>query len=163
MDLPRCINDIHNPMPNIRDIAMDGLTQEKAFEELKTKTGSRRVKMAHLNVNGLLLKLTQIEILLLKCNLDVLASTETQLSSKTEDHELAIINYDMTRFDREEKQNKGGGGCLIYFKRSLTVYSCSNRLNIAKETESAWIELTVKSQKFLIGKIYRPPDDEHSM
>ena len=96
-----------------------------------------------------------------ECNLDVLAITEAHLSSKTEDHELAIINYDMEWFDREEKQDKGGGGCLIYFKQSLTVYTCSNRSNIAKETESAWIELTVKSQKFLIGAIYRPLDDEN--
>ena len=150
----------HSPIPNIGDIATDGLTQEQAFEELKTKIRNRGVKIAHLNVNGLLSKLPQIEILLLECNLDVLAITETHLSSKTEDHELAITNYEMERFDREEKEDKGGGGCLIYFKQSLTVYSCSNRLNIAKETESAWIELTVKSQKFLIGAIYRPPDDE---
>eukprot|EP00112_Aurelia_sp_Birch-Aquarium-sp1_P020905 Seg55.4 transcript_id=Seg55.4/GoldUCD/mRNA.D3Y31 product="hypothetical protein" protein_id=Seg55.4/GoldUCD/D3Y31 len=157
---PRCMNDIHNPMPNIGDIAMDGSTQEQAFEEIKAKIGNRGVKIAHLNVNGLLSKLPQIEILLLECNLDILAITETHLSSKTKDHEITIINYDIERFDREEKQDKGGGGCLIYFKQSLTVYPCSSSLNIAKETESSWIELTVKSQKFLIGAIYRAPDDE---
>ena len=155
---PRCIHEIYdNPMPDIGDIDLDN---SAAFEELKTKIGNRGVKIAHINVNGLLSKLPQIELLLLECNLDVLAITETHLSSKTKDHEIAIINYDIERFYREEKQDKGGGGCLIYFKQSPTVFPRSSRLNIVKETESAWIELTVKSQKFLVGAVYRPPDDE---
>ena len=105
---PRCIHETYdNPMPDIGDIDLDN---SAAFEELKTKTGNRGVKIAHINVNGLLSKLPQIEIFLLECNLDVLAITETHLSSKTKDHEIAIINYDIERFDWEEKQDKGGGG-----------------------------------------------------
>ena len=47
----------------------------RAYSDLHSILGSCGIKVAHINVNGLISKLTQIEILLKNCNIDVLAVT----------------------------------------------------------------------------------------
>ena len=47
---------------------------------------------------------------------------------------------------------------MLYYKNNLTVLP-EKEINSLKETESAWIELTTRSQKYLIGVVYRPPSN----
>ena len=44
--------------------------------------------------------------------------TETHLTNKIADEELSIQGYDFQRCDRKQKL---GGGCLVYYKENLTV------------------------------------------
>ena len=75
----------------------------RAYSDLHSILGSRGIKVAHINVNGLISKLTKIEILLKDCNIDVLAVTETHLTNKIADVELSIQGYDFQRNDRKHK------------------------------------------------------------
>ena len=63
--------------------------------------------------------------------------------------------YKTARFDRE---GKSGGGSLLYC-RSCLIVTPVKEVNETKETESVSIELCLKSQKFLIGCMYRAPTD----
>ena len=46
---------------------------------------------------------------------------------------------------------------MFYWKENLDV-TVNSVLNATKATESVWIELHIHSQRYLIGRIYRPPD-----
>ena len=127
----------------------------RAYNDLHSILGNRGIKVAHINVNGLISKLTQIEILLKDCNIDVLAMTETHLTNKIADEELSIQGYD---FQRSDRKHKLGGGCLVYYKENLTVIPKSDIVKDEK-IESVWVELLIKSQRFLIGTICRPQKD----
>ena len=75
----------------------------RAYSDLHSILGNRGIKVAHININGLISKLTQIEILLKDCNIDVLAVTKTHLTNKIADEELSIQGYDFQRSDRKHK------------------------------------------------------------
>ena len=53
---------------------------------------------------------------------------------------------------------KIGGGVAVYFKDSLDCISIAKYDNC--DIEATWLELKVKSQRLLVGCIYRPPDSE---
>ena len=80
--------------------------------------------------------------------------TEAHLTNKIADEELSIQGYDFQHSDRK----KLGGGCLVYCKKNLTVIPKSDIVKDEK-IESVWVELLIKSQRFLIGTIYRPQKD----
>eukprot|EP00112_Aurelia_sp_Birch-Aquarium-sp1_P019753 Seg495.8 transcript_id=Seg495.8/GoldUCD/mRNA.D3Y31 product="hypothetical protein" protein_id=Seg495.8/GoldUCD/D3Y31 len=131
------------------------LNEGDLFTDLNTRLGNHGIKMAHLNVNGLMSKINQIRFLLKNTNFDIFAITETHLKGEIEDKEIEIENYDVKRFDRKDKK---GGGCLIYYKTSLTIIPVDN-IHEAKDIEAVWIQLCIRSQKFLVGALYRPPTD----
>ena len=60
-------------------------------------------------------------------------------------------------FVRRDRDSGPGGGVLIYFKANLTAYLVT-RWNCT-HLEAAWLNVTIRSQSFLIGCIYRPPQD----
>ena len=60
----------------------------------------------------------------------------------------------MLRLDRK---NKGGGGCLIYYRENINVIP-KPKFEVA-DLEAIWIEVIINSQRLLIGNVYRPPDD----
>ena len=53
----------------------------RAYSDRYSILRRRGIKVAHINVNGLISKLTQIEMLLKDCNIDVLAVTATHLTN----------------------------------------------------------------------------------
>ena len=61
--------------------------------------------------------------------------------------------------ERQDRKGKCGGGCLIYYKDNLTVVPFSDDIDEFREVESAWIEVSIMSQKFLLGAFYRSPTD----
>ena len=61
--------------------------------------------------------------------------------------------------ERQDRKGKGGGGCLIYYKDNQTVVPFSDDIDEFREVESAWTEVSIMSQKFLLGALYRPPTD----
>ena len=80
--------------------------------------------------------------------------TETHLTDKT-DEELSIQEYG---FQHSDRKHKLGGGCLVYYKENLTVIPKSDIVK-DEEINSVLVELLIKSQRFLIGTLYRPQKD----
>eukprot|EP00112_Aurelia_sp_Birch-Aquarium-sp1_P015632 Seg3486.1 transcript_id=Seg3486.1/GoldUCD/mRNA.D3Y31 product="hypothetical protein" protein_id=Seg3486.1/GoldUCD/D3Y31 len=100
------------------DMDPNGLEDRDMFKVLNSTMGRNGMKIAHLNVNGLLSKPRQIEMLMQYCQLDILAITETHLNWKVSDNEISIDGYEIERFDRD---GKSGGGSLLYYRSCLTV------------------------------------------
>ena len=88
--------------------------------------------------------------MLFHTGLDVLAVSETHLSPTVESHEIAI--------QRRDRLGKAGGGVAVYFKDSLDCISIGKCDQC--DIEATWLEVEVKSQRLLVGCIYRPPDFE---
>ena len=76
------------------------------------------------------------------------------LNNNVKDEEVNITNYHMLQLDRK---NKGGGGCLIYYRENINVIP-KPKFEVA-DLEARWIEVIINSQWLLIGNVYRPPDD----
>ena len=151
----KCPVCIRNHAINLPDHLHQELNEGDLFSDVNAKVGNHGIKMAHLNVNGLMSKINQIRFLLEKASFDIFAITETHLKGEIEDKEIEIENYDVKRFDRKDKN---GGGYLIYYKTSLTIIPVDN-IHEAKDTEAVWIQLCIRSQKFLVGALYRAPTD----
>ena len=93
-------------------------------------------------------------------NIDVLAITETHLSPEVTDIQIKIQNYSIVRKDRSGRNNHYGG-VLIYHKNSIDMYDTNFEIKQKSLTETLWVEMNIKSQKLLIGTIYRPPKDKN--
>ena len=128
-------------------------SQENPFLVLKQSLGDNNLKIGHLNINGLVNKLCEVQHLLYLVKFDLLGITETHLNSSVSDDWIRISGYNFARKDRDSR----GGGVLIYFKEDLTVYPAHawDRPNI----EASWLNITMRSQSFLVGCVYRSPND----
>ena len=113
-------------------------------------SSSKGLRISHLNVNGLLGKIHEVKVLLLTLKFDVLAITETHLRCRTKDADIYIPANKIARRDRSDGR-KGGGS------EDLNAYD-SSELSSNSSLEAAWIDLSLHSQRLLIGSIYRPPD-----
>ena len=58
----------------------------------------------------------------------------------------------------DRNNGKRGGGCVIYFSEDLNACE-KEELNGKADIESVWIDITMDSQKLLLGTIYRPQDN----
>lgn len=73
------------------------------YKELKAKIDYKVVKIAHLNVRGILNKIGEIRLLLLDSKLDVLAMTETHLKGDINSSEISVHGYKIARLYRTHK------------------------------------------------------------
>lgn len=112
------------------------------------------LKIAHINVNGLKGKLSEIRMLLLDTCLDIIAVSETKLANDITYSEIAIEGYLSIRKDRD----RNGGGVLLYYKDSLTAYE-ELKLHVSRSIEGVWINVRSESQTWLFACVYRPPLD----
>ena len=87
-----------------------------------------------------------------------MAFVETFLNSDTKNEECKVLGYKIYRKDR---QNKEGGGLLVYVRQSMSV---KERPELSSSSsESLWLEVSLpKSKSFLISIVYRPPDSLQS-
>ena len=99
--------------------------------------------------------LPQVKFLLFHTGLYFLAVSETHLSPTLESHEIAIQGY---QIQRRARLGKSGSRVVVYFKDSLDCMSIAKWDNCG--IEATWLEVSVKSQRLLVGCIYRPPDFE---
>lgn len=125
------------------------------YSTLQAETNIRGLKVAHINCCGLFRKLTEIKLILQESKIDILGITETHLSDKIKNEEIRIDGYTVQRLDRSNQQ---GGGCLIYYRDDLDVIP-KPKLEV-KSVGATWIEVICRSQRLLIGTVYRPPKDK---
>ena len=123
----------------------------RIHDDLKVKitTDHKGLKIAHLNVRGIIGKINEVRLLLLDSRLDVLAITETHLRGDINSSEISVDGYKIARLDRTYKS---GGGCVIFFSNNLC---CYERPDLLSAIEAVWIDITCDSQKHLVGCIYR--------
>ena len=122
------------------------------YKEIMAKIDYKGLKIAHLNVRGIVNKIGEIRLLLLESKLDVLAITETHLKGDINSSEMSVYGYKIARLHRT---HKGCDGCMIYYSNDL---NCYERADLLTDIEAVWINITCNSQQFILGCIYRPPD-----
>ena len=96
-------------------------------------------------------------MLVLVVKFDVLV-TESHLTEDVTSGEVAVkgyISYNIARKDGKSGE-RASGGTLIYFSENLNVYERDN-LKVSTELETCWVDITVNSQRLLIGCLYRQP------
>ena len=81
---------------------------------------------------------------------------KTHLHDNITDTDIDIDDYSIIRKDRLDQKNHWGG-VLFYFRNHLEILQITIP-NV--KIEDLWLELIVKSQKLLVGCIYRPPNDK---
>ena len=99
---PIC-TDVSNLRPTSVEFAEESPSSGGLYKELKAKTDYKGLKIAHLNVRGILNKIGERGLLLLDSKLDVLAITETHLKGDINSSEISVDGYKIARFDRMHK------------------------------------------------------------
>ena len=108
-----------------------------------------------MNIQGLIHKVDEVNILLNDNDIDVLCINETWLKSDNDDSEIEIDGYNAYRLDRQN--GKIRGGVLCYVKN--TILSKQNDDLYDNDIEGIFIEINLTNTKpILVGSIYRPPD-----
>ena len=132
------------------------------FNRRLSNTLSCTVSLLHLNCRSLRKNFQNVENMLnnIKIKFDVVAITESWLSS-TDDLNLYKINgYEIEYMHR---LNKRGGGILIYVKQNIKSTKLTNlSISQAGSMESLALELKLKHQKINLACIYRPPSTDIS-
>ena len=101
------------------------------------KTIKEGLKIGSLNICHLLPKLDKIKIFLNEPNtIQILGLCETFLNDDILNNELQVKGF---KFERKDRNNKHGGGLLVYIKNDL---SYKRRLDLESvEIEYIWLEL----------------------
>ena len=123
------------------------------YKSLRDSLGNTNLRVRHINVNGLMNKLSEVNFRLSEVKFDVLTIIET-LSDSVSDDLIRKLGFDSVRKDRSGSKR---GGVLIYYQENLTVHH-DLKWDV-QELEAVWINITMRSQSTLIGCLYRPPKD----
>ena len=138
MELDNLVNaDTHGADRNIAS----------SYSDLYTILKGHGLKIADLIVGSLVRKIGEIKIMLSESKLDILAITETHLDDETPTEEVMLTGYQVARLDRNDQE---GGGCIIHYSENLQVYE---RDDLKTDIEAIWIDVTMKSQRLLLGCI----------
>ena len=78
----------------------------------------RGLRISHLNVRSIIHKMDSIRLMLKNKPFDIFSVSETWLNSDILDSELAIAGYSFIRQDRLDRK---GGGCMVYFVRTCHI------------------------------------------
>ena len=107
----------------------------------------------HLNVQSIVPKLDIITTEY-SCH-DILSFIERWLKPNVNDETLKLPGYKIPPF-RRDRQNKTGGGVIVYVKEHI---NCNVRPDLQIDNiECLWIEIKFKNKKYLYGTFYIPPD-----
>ena len=129
------------------------IRQTRQAENNASRESSCALKVGHLNVRSLTAHLDEVNLLLLREQLDVLCLSETWLTEAVDTSTLLFPGYAICRRDRRHK--KTGGGVAIVFRNSLRAEQMS--VPTANSTlETLWLQITSRST-ITVGAVYRPP------
>ena len=117
---------------------------------------SNMLQIIYFNVRSLLPKISELQLLCLTENPDVVCVTETWLDVDVDDCEIEIPGYLCCRLDR----NRHGGGLITYFKNTMD-YKCV--LSDPNGLELFFFLLHNGNCKICLGLLYRPPSSPSSV
>ncbi len=123
---------------------------------------TKGITIGSLNIRSVTRKIDELQILLNRSNIDVLALNETFLNASIFDGELAVPGYRAFRHDRLASSGKiHGGGILVYCKEGRDITPIDGGTYCTANIESMWLELKLpNSRPTAICSVYRPPDSK---
>ena len=114
---------------------------------------TQMISLKFTNVNSIRHKFCELLPLTTECKVDILAIAETKLDDSFHSAQFNMCNYKLYRQDR----NSHGGGIMIYVKDCIPHRLINEHTGIHMGVEFMTIELSVKSNKWKLCYIYRPP------
>ena len=115
----------------------------------------RGFKVGYLNINRLFNRLHGVKELIDNYSFDILALSETWLTSEISDSEIYIMGYSTVRKDRQNSSKACGGGVLIYVRDGIPFIRQANFVD--HNFECLWIEIKRRFCKpMAVGVVYRP-------
>ena len=133
---PPCSNAPPFPFP---------LVQKQRFENPKN------ILIGHLNVNSLRNKIDSID-LLIKEHIDICLLSETKLDNSFPNQQFHLNGYKLFRKDRD----RFGGGIAFYVNETIPCKTL-NTSDIPENIELLLLEISLKSRKWIIIGLYKPP------
>lgn len=130
---------------------------ESSLNYMNDSVFENNFSLVHYNIQSLLNKIDQIELEL--SHFDVIALSETWLSSVTKEDDIKLANFqDPFRKDRQTNNNSG---VIVYVRENIP---CKRRCHLElKGLESIWLEQKLKSTVILFGLFYRPPNSNNEI
>ena len=119
--------------------------------------GKHSLKCMYFNARSLVNKIEELELYIKEEELDIIAVTETWLTEEILTSEYSVQGYTLIRRDRKDLLKSKGGGVAFYVKDDINVLE---RDDIKEKhfPETLWCEIEVKSEKTVLGVLYRAPD-----
>lgn len=109
--------------------------------------------LCHYNINSIRNKFSEASLLLMDQLVDILAIGETKIDDSFPNEQFYVQNYRLHRQDR----NGRGGGIMLYVNDSIPHRIVKEHTGITKDIEHMTIEISMKSKKWYLIYIYRPP------
>ena len=149
-----CVDYIDNSNSAVLDVSKDHgeilpLQEVKHFKSDHPKN----LIIGHYNVNSIRHKIYEITPLLEEQLFDILAIAETKIDDSFPHSQFHVPNYKLHRQDR----NSHGGGIMIYVNDSIPHRLLKEHSGEFEGIDFLTLEITVKSYKWILVYIYRPP------
>ena len=141
--------------------ASEGILRTAAKGNVHERKFSRKhLNICHLNARSLKNKLTEVKLIALEYDVDIIAVSETWFDSLTSPADTSLVGFQAPRRDRAD--TKRGGGVCIYVKEYI---ACIRRLDLEPtDVEIVVIEVFIQStpwgqqkSSWIIACCYRPP------
>ena len=116
---------------------------------------SHNLSIIHLNIQSLLPKISILEVEMQ--SYDILIFTETWLSPRISNDVICIPNFNPPY--RKDRLGRQGGGVAIYTR--IGIPSVERQDLLYYDLEAICVEVILKSHKYLVCGVYRPPDTGH--
>ena len=140
-----------------RGTCFDNVIQIPIASNVKTKCTKRNVKFAVINARSIANKIDEIKHIIDEDSIDILAITETWLSTNSEYEKCEIIppGFEIIHVDREGRR---GGGVAVIFRQELSVVK--RDIGTFESFEHCVIDINGMSNKLRLAVIYRPPSSD---
>ena len=112
--------------------------------------------MGHLNINSVRNKFEYLKPIISPI-FDIFLVSETKLDDSFPKNQFSLNGYKMFRRDR----NGSGGGLCIYVKETIAAKQLNLHLDI--DNEAIFLEINIRSRKWLIVGLYKPPIQNNSL
>ena len=112
--------------------------------------------MGQLNVNSVRNKFEYLKPII-NLIFDIFLVSETKLDDSFPNSQFSLNGYKMFRPDR----NGSGGGLCIYVKEIIAAKKLNLYLDI--DNEAIFLEINIRSRKWLIVGLYKPPIQNNSV
>jgi len=106
-----------------------------------------------MNVQSILPKIDELEVVAALKKPDVICLTETWLNSSIDSSVINVTDYRLCRTDREDRK---GGGTAIYVRRDINYFDKTTSYRVSNEVEYTLIE--IPCFRVLLICIYIPPN-----
>ena len=112
--------------------------------------------MVHLDINSVRNKFGYLKPIISPI-FDIFLVSETKLDDSFSNNQFSLNGYKMFRRDR----NGSGGGLCIYVKETIAAKQLNLHLDI--DNEAIFLEINIRSRKWLIVGLFKPPIQNNSL